>query len=295
MNILAIDFDFKWFLSVPGMLILGGILLLLIALIIFIVTSGSNKKKTKEENIVVEDVPVPEQPIVSETVQSVPVTASGVESVPIPEAAPNYNDAPNFGPIPVPPIEESPVEKAPVFSVPVPPVDLPVNEPVSVPEVNPATLDHSPEVPSEPAVSIYGGVEPVIPDVTTETNRPIYGGANPLEATQSIPVTPAQHFEYGVPVETPTVPESVVTVETKPPVVEEPIAITEGFEPIHLASSEVEVAPQEEVTSVPVVESEPVVEMPEVKEVQLDPMPTVEPVVPNPVKPEENEIEILDF
>ncbi len=39
--------DFSWFLTIPGMLISGGVLLLIIALIIFIATSG---KKNKKEN-----------------------------------------------------------------------------------------------------------------------------------------------------------------------------------------------------------------------------------------------------
>ena len=49
MHILAINFDLNWFLTIPGMLITGGILLLLIALIIFIATSGSSKKNKKKE------------------------------------------------------------------------------------------------------------------------------------------------------------------------------------------------------------------------------------------------------
>lgn len=41
------NFDFSWFLTIPGMLITGGVLLLIIALIILIVTS-SKKKKDQE-------------------------------------------------------------------------------------------------------------------------------------------------------------------------------------------------------------------------------------------------------
>ena len=39
--------DLSWFITIPGMLITGGVLLLIIALIIFILTSG--KKNKKEE------------------------------------------------------------------------------------------------------------------------------------------------------------------------------------------------------------------------------------------------------
>jgi len=47
--ILAMNFDFSWFLTIPGMLITGGVLLLIIALIIFIATS-SKKDKNKKDN-----------------------------------------------------------------------------------------------------------------------------------------------------------------------------------------------------------------------------------------------------
>ena len=37
--------DLSWFITIPGMLITGGVLLLIIALIIFILTSGKKNKK----------------------------------------------------------------------------------------------------------------------------------------------------------------------------------------------------------------------------------------------------------
>lgn len=43
--------DFGWFLTIPGMLITGGVLLLIIALIIFITTSGKKTKKGISNNI----------------------------------------------------------------------------------------------------------------------------------------------------------------------------------------------------------------------------------------------------
>lgn len=42
--------DFGWFLTIPGMLITGGVLLLIIALIIFITTSGKKSKKEVKNN-----------------------------------------------------------------------------------------------------------------------------------------------------------------------------------------------------------------------------------------------------
>ncbi len=71
MNIMAFSFD--WFLTVPGMLITGGVLLLLIALIMFIVTSVKSKKGSKEEAEVAPatpetTAPVAEQPVTPDTV-----------------------------------------------------------------------------------------------------------------------------------------------------------------------------------------------------------------------------------
>ncbi len=43
------NFDLKFFISIPGMLITGGVLLLLIALIIFIATGNKKEKKNKDE------------------------------------------------------------------------------------------------------------------------------------------------------------------------------------------------------------------------------------------------------
>lgn len=42
------DFDFAWFLTLPGMLITGGVIVLLIALIIFIASNKKDKKKNVE-------------------------------------------------------------------------------------------------------------------------------------------------------------------------------------------------------------------------------------------------------
>lgn len=39
------NFDFNWFLTVPGMLISCGVLLLIVALIVLIVSSAKKKKE----------------------------------------------------------------------------------------------------------------------------------------------------------------------------------------------------------------------------------------------------------
>ena len=41
------NFDFSWFLTIPGMLITGGVLLLIIALIVLIVSGKKDKKEKK--------------------------------------------------------------------------------------------------------------------------------------------------------------------------------------------------------------------------------------------------------
>lgn len=68
------------------------------------------------------------------------------------------------------------------------PVDsISVTPDVPVLDVNPVIENN---VASQEAVSIYGGVSPVVPNVTNDINQPhqIYGGANPLENTQSVPI-----------------------------------------------------------------------------------------------------------
>ena len=48
-NMILASFDLSFFISIPGMLITGGVLLLLIALIIFIATGTKNDKNKDKE------------------------------------------------------------------------------------------------------------------------------------------------------------------------------------------------------------------------------------------------------
>ncbi|MBO5138148.1 MAG: hypothetical protein J6B89_00710 [Bacilli bacterium] len=65
-----------------------------------------------------------------------------------------------------------------------------VNDPVAVSTPTVVTPVSSVSFSEQSPVSIYGGVSPVVPNVSNEINQPhpIYGGANPLENTQSVPI-----------------------------------------------------------------------------------------------------------
>lgn len=251
-------FSLDWFMTIPGMLITGGVLFLIIALIIFIVT-GNKKPKTNKEVVKAQEasqqeavsavtpatnqdtIPTNEQvvtsqPIVtSDSVTTSPVssmaekvgpqevepavfTATLPQDIVTPQPIVN-NQAPNV-------LEQStPVNSTVVSStIPiqnqvdptlvVPTIETPpvVNQPV-VPEV---PVQEKKEVVQTPTVDmprpIYGGVSPIVPNVSHEEHRPIYGGANPLENTQSVPIVPQRPIVTETPnieiptVEAPTVP-----------------------------------------------------------------------------------------
>ena len=315
MHILAINFDLNWFLTIPGMLITGGILLLLIALIIFIATSGSSKKNKKKEvsdlvspspesinpntttapvenSVPVSPVvePIAPQPVPMATNQQVvsEVVSPVVETPVVPEAVvpePTVTIQPTE---PVQPVQEAPTDNSPNFIPPVTEMPSPVTPTVE-----------STQVPGAEGVSIYGGVSPVVPNVQpVEQPRQIYGGANPLDKTQAIPVIqPNQHMEYGVPVENQPAP-----VETP---VNQGINDITNVQPVEVTPEQPapEVAPQQEIPTAPVTESAPVVEVATQPETQAEPV--VEPAanVNEPSTQEvakehpaqEEEIEVLDF
>src|SRR5574344_2099526 len=79
-------FSLNWFLSIPGILISGGVILLLVALILFIATSKNNKK-VGDVPITVADSNV-SNPVVSETKVESPVNANDKVEAVKEEAAP---------------------------------------------------------------------------------------------------------------------------------------------------------------------------------------------------------------
>lgn len=252
-------FSLDWFMTIPGMLITGGVLFLIIALIIFIVT-GNKKPKTNKEVVKAQEasqqeavstvtpatntnqdtVPtnkqvVTSQPIVtSDSVPTSPVNSMAEKARPQ-EVEPAVFTATLPQDIVTPqPIINNQVPNILEQSTPAPePVVTPVNStlvsstiPVqnqvdSTPVVNQPVVPEVPvqekkEVVQTPTVDmprpIYGGVSPVVPNVSHEEHRPIYGGANPLENTQSVPIVPQRPIVTEPPkieiptVKTPTVP-----------------------------------------------------------------------------------------
>lgn len=253
--ILAFSFDFSWFLTIPGMLITGGVLLLIIALIIFIATSGSNRKKekkekeeTKIETKIEEPVAmvsngaemVPAQEVqtpVSNVIEPVSPTPS-VSTPPIVEpVVQDINVKPVVEPIPEPAPQPEPrvepVVEAPVMNDITPSVVPPVNDTVVTPTVEPIvpkveevpTIAQEPVIPTveeikpQPSVSIYGGATPEVKEDVLKEEKPhqIYGGADPTDNTQTIPVL-NHGYQYGEPVQK----EAPVEYENKvePPVVD---------------------------------------------------------------------------
>ena len=198
-----------WIMTIPGLLITSGVVLLILAIILFII--GNKKGKTAKVVETTSDAPAPEaistdtistvsEPVVEETapvVENNEVTpANGVINftpeveTPVEETAPVVEEAPV---VDTTPVEES----APAVEMPVVEETAPVSEPVA----------------EEPAVTIYGGNDP-------------------LENTQAVaPVTEAVPYggapEVNV-VETPAVEESAPAVEMPvvEPVVETPVAPT---------------------------------------------------------------------
>lgn len=213
MNHLAFSFDPSWFLTVPGLLITGGVLLLIIALIIFIATSGKGAKKEKAkkkdefdfeaDDSEVEEEPsvslevkeeekkpfiqIPEEEEVEPSFEAKDVPVSVEKEIPREDFSTSFKEEeslPSMMPDsqPVLPVEDRKVEP----SLPIE-HDFSVKEEVSLDSSIPSVVE---EEKQEDKVSIYGGVSPVIPPIVEEKkeSHQIYGGANPLDATQSIPI-----------------------------------------------------------------------------------------------------------
>ena len=128
----------------------------------------------------------------------------------------NDNTSVNTNPV-VMPSKQSNIEQA---SVPNNTVELNNQESNEVVDAPPITIvnEEPKENPViEPAKSIYGGTDPVIPKIEVEGNehRPIYGGANPLENTGAIPTINNNTVEKTTPTVTPEVPNVEPTIETQ--------------------------------------------------------------------------------
>lgn len=241
------SFSLDWFMTIPGMLITGGVIFLIIALVIFIIT-GNKKTKTNKEVVAAQDsskqeaavvatpavgqavttsepVVTPQSVVTSESVVPTPPVSSMAEKVAPKEAEPAVFTAPipqNVAPVPPQPVVNNQVpniaeQSATVPTTPV--VNQPVVTEVPVKEEQKETIQTSSFDMTRP---IYGGASPIVPNVPhEEEHRPIYGGANPLENTQSVPIVsqrPVVTEEVKVSVPTVEIPTVQVTPNVTPTV-----------------------------------------------------------------------------
>lgn len=241
------SFSLDWFMTIPGMLITGGVIFLIIALVIFIIT-GNKKTKTNKEVVAAQDsskqeaavvatpavgqavttsepVVTPQSVVTSESVVPTPPVSSMAEKVAPKEAEPAVFTAPipqNVAPVPPQPVVNNQVpniaeQSATVPTTPV--VNQPVVTEVPVKEEQKETIQTSSFDMPRP---IYGGASPIVPNVPhEEEHRPIYGGANPLENTQSVPIVsqrPVVTEEVKVSVPTVEIPTVQVTPNVTPTV-----------------------------------------------------------------------------
>ncbi len=283
--ILAMNFDFSWFLTIPGMLITGGVLLLIIALIIFIATS-SKKGKGKNRNEEMNQVSQAGAQAILDSAQSVamPPMTDGAPMA-VPEMA--FNDM-QMGGVPsmemsqgmtMPNIDQSAMATP---SMPSTPID---NSSVStVPEIAPVEMAS----PVVEAPTIYGGASPVVPNINID-NQPhqIYGGANPMDNTQTLPVMEPESISTST-VTDPIQPapiESMMTMQpdmmsTEPvvPVQSEPFSMEQAM------SIQPEIAPVEVAMPVQpeVVPVEPIM-TPQPEAVPVTPVTMTQPDIVTPV------------
>lgn len=202
------SFSLDWFMTIPGMLITGGVIFLIIALVIFIIT-GNKKTKTNKEVVAAQDSSKQEAAVVATPAVGQAVATS--EPVVTPQSVVTSEPV-----VPTPPVSSMAEKVAPkeaepaVFTAPIPQNVAPVPQPVvnnKVPNIaeQSATVPTTPE--SQPVVSTQSEVTPVVPTIestpvvnqpvvpevpvkeeqkeTIQTSgvdmpRPIYGGASPM-------------------------------------------------------------------------------------------------------------------
>ena len=212
------NFDFGWFLTVPGILITGGVLLLIVALIILIATSG---KKNKENQEVVEEASAdtnnqnvaeqsvePAMPeaaseavapteVVPEMDQPQPVDANdSIMNMPEPVVAGAAPEANQMGDV-------QPIQEAPAFEPQVANVEQPAIEPVAETPVMEQPVQEAP-VTETPAF------EPQVANVEQPTMEPV-AEAPVMEQPAVQPVVEAPVMEQ--PAAMPEAPVAQPTME----------------------------------------------------------------------------------
>lgn len=245
------NFDFSWFLTVPGMFITGGVLLLIVALIILIVTSKKSKKAKNIEGT--DSTAVAQQ---SPTVAATPATVMQTDTVqsasPMAAAPGSLMNQP--APIPTQSVSDvsmnmSMAQQPVAASVAPTPVMPAVTQPAPVVEqsVNAVSMADVNQTPVMP-------VSPMVENMSSDT----YAATAMMDYSAPAPaVEPA-----------PVVPNSTVPmVESMPAPVVEPVAPI--VEPANLSVEQFVVAPV--TPTAPVVPTVPVVE---------NVTPAVEPIAP---------------
>ena len=285
--------DFQWFLTIPGLLISGGVLLLIIALIIFI--STSSKKVNKADKVSDESLQGAKELV--NNAETTPPVASDNLGVQMDNSIAQPNGIENLNTTVAPEVDVNALENTPVQEVPTEMPAVEANAPVmdtitpaveaSAPVMDTVTSSEMPEIPIAASQDnqIYGGANPTSNiDINNNETHEIYGGANPLENTQ-INLTPP----------TSEIPQTsgVASMETQ---IDTPVADVSPVspEPIAAPSNPVmpEVAPAVEAPIAPevtpVVESSPVAPIESVTEQpSVAPVtPEVTPVVEAPITPE---------
>lgn len=197
------SFSLDWFMTIPGMLITGGVVFLIIALIIFIVTGNKKPKTNKEVQAVQEASKQEAVATASQTVTQTPVVPTNNQVVtPQPVVTPE----PVVPATPVNSMAEKSVKEEvepAVFTATIPeniapqPVvqqSVPVVNPTVSPIVNNKTVSPTMPTPAVPTIEQTPVVnQPVVPSIpvneekkeTIQTPsfdmpRQIYGGASPI-------------------------------------------------------------------------------------------------------------------
>ena len=151
---------------------------------------SGNTLSTPTVEPVVEVSSVAESPVVAETAP-VETTMSEMPSVTETPVMPEVSTMPKM---PVMPEVNVQVETPVIPEVTAMP-EMPTMVAPSVEQVVPEMQDvEAPSisidaVASVPETQIYGGATPVVPEIKEEEHHEIYGGANPLENTQSVPIS----------------------------------------------------------------------------------------------------------
>lgn len=203
-------FSLKWFTTIPGLLITGGVLLLVVALVIFIVTSKKDKKNKKaEESAGVATIPNSGVVTNPEGVGNLNVSnqpngvigqpAMGMDSISIP--------AP--GPVPTVPNVQPPT----LDSVPVPPSVMEVPTAVSYNVPGMSSMPNSasnPEISPVPTPDITIGEVSSVPGVL-----PVQEAVPVIDPQPVVSIAPTDNMSQinEVPVNTPNISE-VPTVST---------------------------------------------------------------------------------